>query len=218
MEINAINNDIPLSKIKDDLQRYADIAISLGATHAQSISTQDIIPDYRVRFKCMVPKCRFYNTNANCPPYAPSIEDTSRFISSFSFALLAGIQVPSEVVTSDEGEDKQINAKKRLSARRDLFNVISKLESEAFYDGYYFATGFSSGSCKGTLCPDIPCQALENGKGCRFPLKSRPSMEAVGMDVFKTATNTGWPVYPIGGRCQAKSVPHGMFIGIVLVV
>ena len=154
-----------------------------------------------------------YNTNANCPPYAPSFDSVTKFLARFSFALLVGLKVPSEVVTASDNN----NDKERLLARRKLSNIITEIESEAFYDGHYFATGFSSGSCKGTWCVNLPCQALEKGKNCRFPLKSRPSMESVGMDVFKMLNNAGWPVYPIGKRCQSESIPYGMLVGIVLI-
>jgi len=222
MKFGAINNDIPVQQIKEDLQRFAKLAVDLGATHVESIDAKEVVIDYRVRFKCQVPKCHYYNTNAHCPPYAPSFEEMKKLLSCYSCALLVGLRVPSGVITTgavqaEQAVNKPSAASRRNAARRKLTRIIVELESEAFYGGYYFAAGFSSGSCKGTWCKNMPCQALEKGKGCRFPLKSRPSMEAVGMDVFKMATNAGWPIYPVGSRCPKDNIPYGMMVGIILI-
>jgi len=215
MKFKAIKNNIPIQQIQKDLNRYAELAIRLGATHVKILDRREVILDYRVYYKCLVPKCRYYNTNANCPPHTPSFKGMTKLLACFYSALLVGLKVPSKIVTTSGGKE---NNKERSSVRRKLSQIITELESDAFYDGYYFATGFSSGSCKGTWCADLPCQALENGKNCRFPLQSRPSMEAVGMDVFKMVTSAGWPVYPIGNRCQAENIPYGMLVGIVLII
>jgi predicted metal-binding protein len=62
------------------------------------------------------------------------------------------------------------------------------LEAEAFKAGYYYAAGFSGGIC--LLCPT--CAGV--GNPCRHPYEARPSMEGVGIDVFKTAANAGLPI------------------------
>jgi predicted metal-binding protein len=86
-----------------------------------------------------------------------------------------------------------------------------------FYDGYYLAVGFGAGSCKHTLCSQQEsCAALE-GKKCRFTLRARPSMEAVGIDVYKMAAEAGWEIYPIGSGAKAEDVPKGTLAGIVVV-
>ncbi|MDD3654635.1 MAG: DUF2284 domain-containing protein [Desulfotomaculaceae bacterium] len=215
MIVDAIKKEISIVQIKKDLSLYNQLASRLGATHVKILETQEVILDYRAHYKCLVPKCRYYNTNANCPPHAPSFESITKFIACFSFALLVGLKVSSTVVSTSGGKEKD---KDRIASRRKLSQILNELEAEAFYGGYYFATAFSSGSCKGTWCVDIPCQALENGKSCRFPLQARPAMEAAGMDVFKMITNAGWPIYPIGGRCQPDSIPYGMLVGIVFII
>ena len=73
--------------------------------------------------------------------------------------------------------------------RLKLHHIINKVEAQASMLGYRFATGFKAGACK--LCPEC---TVKNSKGvCRHPYQSRPSMEAVGIDVFKTAENAGLP-------------------------
>ena len=55
------------------------------------------------------------------------------------------------------------------------------------------------------------------GDKCRFALRSRPSMEAVGIDVYRLAAQLGWEIYPIASSLKANEVPHGLLAGIVVV-
>jgi predicted metal-binding protein len=87
----------------------------------------------------------------------------------------------------------------------------------AFYDGHYLAFGFAAGSCRHTYCGlEEDCLAMK-GQKCRFALRSRPSMEAVGIDVYKMAASAGWDIYPIGSNAKADDIPYGTLAGIVIV-
>jgi len=55
---------------------------------------------------------------------------------------------------------------------------------------YRFSAGLSGGPCE--LCDR--CVGQKSGAPCKHPLKARPSMEAFGIDVFKTAENAGMPL------------------------
>lgn len=68
--IRKILDKIPNEDLKEDLKKYQQRAIELGATEAKIITTDLIVIDERVRTKCIYPKCTSYGTNANCPPYA----------------------------------------------------------------------------------------------------------------------------------------------------
>jgi predicted metal-binding protein len=98
-----------------------------------------------------------------------------------------------------------------------VFKIVNEVESTAFYDGYYFAVGFAAGSCRHTYCGlEQNCQALR-GEKCRFSLRSRPSMEAVGIDVYRMAVAAGWEMYPIGSSAEPGDIPFGNLAGIVIV-
>ena len=91
------------------------------------------------------------------------------------------------------------------------------MESLAFYDGHYLAFGFGAGSCRHTFCGEQEsCPAME-GKRCRFSLISRPSMEAVGIDVYQLVARQGWDIYPIGSSAKPEDMPKGVLAGIVIV-
>ena len=123
------------------------------------------------------------------------------------------MKIPTEQLSGPDVLKKRLNLP---SAKRN-FEIIAKVEGAAFYDGYYFATGFANGSCKSTFCLDFECTALVPGQSCRFPFLSRPSMEGAGIDAYMMATKVGWDVYPLGINSVAKDVPHGVALGLVLI-
>lgn len=72
----------------------------------------------------------------------------------------------------------------------DVTRIAVTIEREAFLDGWYKALALGSGPCR--LCGRC---ALESGKrACRHPDKARPSMEACGIDVYRTARNNVYPI------------------------
>jgi predicted metal-binding protein len=58
------------------------------------------------------------------------------------------------------------------------------------------STGCCQFSCNAALCASEKCQVLQGNK-CTHQLKARPSMEGVGIDVFRLVTRAGWEIYPI---------------------
>jgi len=211
-EVRKINTEITDQQIQTDLERYGKLALELGATDTRIVTTDMVLIDERVRAKCIWPKCDGYGISAHCPPYAPPLDEVRRIISRYRTGLFIRLNVPTDEIAGQESR------KKRLwwPSTRILHEVVSKLEAEAFFNGYHLALGFGSGSCKG-LCRDLDCTAIQPGQGCRFPLKARPSMESVGMDVFTMATRAGWEVYPIGASISPGDVPIGSKFGLVLI-
>ena len=112
-----------------------------------------------------------------------------------------------------EARDKRLY----IPTQRKKHEIVSKVEAEAYYDGYYFALGFAGGSCKSAFCPNIECSALILGQPCRHPLRGRTAMEGAGMDVFTMAARVGWDLYPIGGALSPSEVPYGARLGLVLI-
>lgn len=107
--------------------------------------------------------------------------------------------------------------KERKAAFKSILDIVGKLESAAFYDGHYLAVGFSAGSCFSSLCdPKLGCQVL-TGEKCRFPLKARPSMEAVGIDVYRMIAASGWEIYPYGSDANPEDIPVANLTGLVLI-
>lgn len=63
--------------------------------------------------------------------------------------------------------------------------ISFNIEMEAFFDGYHFA--FSMADC-------YLCETCTFPSPCRFPDKARPSMQALGIDVFSTVKKQGMPI------------------------
>ena len=199
--------------LQKDLEKYRKKAIEFGATDAKIITTDMVLIDERVRAKCIYPKCHSYGTNANCPPHAMEVNLVREIVNDFTYAIFLMMKLPSETMAGNEAREKDLGRKSRIR----LHEIVAKIESEAFYDGYHLALGFAGGSCKMNYCPDTECSALIPGQGCRHPLKARSAMEAVGMDAFAMAASVGWDVYPIGRSIPPSDVPHGSRLGLILV-
>ena len=100
---------------------------------------------------------------------------------------------------------------------KSVNEIVNALESRAFYDGHYLAFGLGAGSCRSTMCSQASDCAALNDERCRFPLKSRPSLEAVGIDVYRMFAQLGWEIYPAGSAITAEDVPCGSLAGMVVV-
>jgi len=211
-KIRKILASIPEERALEDLQRYRDAALALGATDTKVITTDQIIIDDRVRMKCLNPMCRGYGTNPHCPPYIGDLNQMRKLVGQYKYALFIMLRVPSNELAGPHVREKQTS---RSSAMK-LDEIVSKIESEAFYDGYHLATGFATG-CKSLWCPEEECSAIKPGQSCRYPLKARAGMDAVGMNAYTMAAKVGWEIYPIGEGAKPEDVPHGTRLGIVLI-
>jgi len=210
-----IEPQVESSRLTADLERYRLMAIEIGAADAAVIPSGEIPVDERVRAKCMYPKCTFYGNNFNCPPHAPDLDFTRRLVARYTHGILFCVKGKTSDFT---GTDFLKREARKNPAKLILNTVCCEIESHAFYDGYPFALALGQGPCKSFWCPDQPCAALEPGGTCRFPLKSRSSVEALGIDAYSMAAGRGWEIYPCGKRVEASGLPHVLLIGLVLVV
>ncbi len=199
--------------VREDLERYRKAAMQYGATDARIIEAGAINIDERVRIKCAVPRCHLYGETPNCPPYTPEPEVVRKVVEKYKYAILFKNDVEPK---KDFLDDKEWH-RRHMAHQGQTGEIAGLLEADAFNDGYYFALGFGAGGCKTALCRGQICQFLDSGR-CRFPLKSRPSMEGVGIDVFGLVTSMGWEVYPIAHRhVDPDSIPCAISVGIVLI-
>jgi predicted metal-binding protein len=204
--------DMYEDRLAQDLERYREQALAMGATQAKILKAEAIPVDERVTLKCQIPRCFGYGVSAHCPPNTMKAAELKDLLQKYRWAVFFIKEVPPEVIVRDKATIKE-----RVAAYQQVFKIVNELESMAFYDGHYLAFGFAAGSCRHTYCGQQEgCQAME-GKRCRFALRSRPSMEAVGIDVYKMAAQTGWDIYPIGSDARPEDMPKGTLAGIVIV-
>ena len=211
--VPKITERISDEKLQQDLERYRQQAVEMGATDAKIIRTDQVVIDERVLAKCTYPRCSGYGTSANCPPHAMSPDLVRKVVGNFTYGIFAKLDVPPGDIAGKEARQKNLAA----PYRKKIAEIVAKIESQAFYDGYYLAVAFGSGACKAVFCRDTECVALTPGKACPHRLKARSPMEAVGMDVFAMAAKVGWDVYPIGSATSPSELPSGMRAAVVFI-
>jgi len=121
-------------------------------------------------------KCRFgcggYDSCLTCPPHSPTPQETRRLLDGYTVGFL-------------------IHWGSKSGGRE----ALAAIERDVFLMGFHKAFAMASGPCE--LCDEC---AFE--EGCRHPYEARPSMEACGIDVFKTARDAGFPIEVVRTRRQ----------------
>ena len=187
-------------ELQKDLISLREKVLGLGAADAAIIPASYVVVQERVWLKCLVPRCGGAGLSANCPPNSPKPEFMREVFSQYQWAVVFKRDVApiEDYIPSSEERKKKITARlqNRGFVHGKTWEITGRLESYAQSKGYDLAMGFSAGSCRACLCALAPCAVLKN-EACRHPLKSRPSMESVGIDVFDLASKVGWEAYMI---------------------
>ena len=211
-QLTKITVDRNEGVLQENLRRYREKVLELGATQATIVLAEDIPVDRRITLKCQIPRCFGYGAGAQCPPNTLAPHELREILKGYAWAVFFIMDVPSEVIVRDRSTIKE-----RVAAYQKVYKMVNEIESMAFYDGHYLAFGFAAGSCRHTFCGQMEtCQAME-GKKCRHSLISRPSMEAVGIDVYQMVARAGWDIFPIGSGAKPQEIPKGTLAGIVIV-
>jgi predicted metal-binding protein len=200
--------------VKADLERYRQMALELGASGAAIIPSSDIIVGERVRLKCVVPRCLRAGETPNCPPYAPDLDLVRKALSRYRWAIVIKCDVKPIADFAPKKQGTKEEQRKTLLFHQKGAEVVSELERQAFRDGYHLAMGLGGGSCKDYLCQGLTCQFLDSGR-CRFPHRSRPAMEAFGIDVTTLLNKVGWELYALVGNTD--NIPCAITAGIVFI-
>ncbi len=170
---------------KNIINRLIDFAVTNGAERSlikKIKPARIIIPKQWVRWKCTY-GCGNFGKKLCCPPYVPAPQETRELLDEYRMALLIGFR--------GDGD-----AGNKMKQHRDMGQALVKIEREAFLAGFEKALVLSAGSCY--LCdkcvvqdlpPDTPVEAAR--AQCRHHKLMRPSLEALGIDVFSTVKNAG---------------------------
>jgi predicted metal-binding protein len=194
-----------MTDIEEDLSELCLKAKNYGAARVSVLPASEVIVDPRVRLKCSVPACPNFGVNLMCPPRVMDPEEFSKALSMYTHTIL--IQYPlcddpekmqayikeGSIEVLRSGSDYPQMIKK---SQVEFMDLICKLERDAVNMGYRFSAGLTGGPCR--LCDR--CVGQRVGGPCRHPLRARPSMEALGIDVFKTAENAGMPLTAEGDQ------------------
>lgn len=150
------------------LESYCNRALELGLHGAKRIDPHTVVTAEWVRMKCQF-GCTGFGLNLCCPPRTPTPDITRKVIDSYEQAIL-------------------LHRRLQKGERSKLLNeAMVRLEREIFLDGYYKAWSMGSGPCR--LCKECHLDGP-----CKHGEQARPSMEACGIDVFKTARGNGFHI------------------------
>lgn len=184
--------------VEEDLSTLCSNAKSYGAVRVSVLPAGQVVIDPRVRLKCLAPVCPNYGVNLMCPTRVMDHEEFTRVLRCYSHGILVQSSIcdsPEKMQDFMNGESLGITEAETeypMTIRKglnDLLDLICKLERDAVNMGYRFSAGLSGGPCK--LCDR--CVGQKSGAPCKHPMRARPSMQAMGIDVFKTAENAGMP-------------------------
>ena len=155
--------------------RIDQILSDQGYTDYRWIDPGDIVVAQWVRMKCMF-GCGHYGKGAACPPQTPSVADCQQFFSEYGDAILLHFEGQMENPEDRHAWSAKINAK------------LVKLEREIFLAGYERAFMLFMDSC--SFCKVCTGQR----ETCEQPRMARPSPEAMAVDVFTTARQSGFDI------------------------
>lgn len=160
------------------MKKYPDI-INIFKKHGcadhKFIKPKSIVVSQWVRMKCMF-GCKGFGKSLSCPPNTPSIPECREFFSEFKDAVM--FRFTTKV---DKPEDRKPWSEK---INEDLLTV----EREVFLLGYYKTFMLLINECR--RC--VKCSGKK--ELCAHPNKLRPMPEAMGVDLFATARNNGYPI------------------------
>jgi predicted metal-binding protein len=210
----ALGKILDKETLQADLERYCQIALELGASGATIMPASDVTVDERVRLKCQIPRCPRAGETPNCPPNAPDLDLVRKALSRYHWAILIKCDVKPIADYAPKKTGTKEEQRKTLLFHQKSAEIIAKLEYQAYKDGYHLAMGLGGGSCKDYLCQGVLCQFLDSGR-CRFPQRSRPAMEAMGIDVTSLINKAGWKLYAL--LDDLDSVPCAISAGIIFI-
>jgi predicted metal-binding protein len=151
-----------------------------------------VVSDW-VRLKCRY-GCENYGKRLGCPPFSPTPEETRAVLSEYRHAVLARFRVAPDPKIAAKHGNRALS-----SSAVKMQKTMAELERAAFLAGCYKAFGMSAMPC--SLCETCVIEEMHKKDQAVFPLDSikcknkeimRPSMEACGIDVFKTLINAGY--------------------------
>jgi predicted metal-binding protein len=128
-----------------------------------------------VRMKCLF-GCPDYGKCGTCPPNTPSVEECARFFQDYRRGVIFHFQKMVDAPEDRHAWSRAINTR-LLTLERDVF---------------------LSGKVKAFILPMDSCSVCAECSGsrakCKNPRQSRPSADAMAVDVYSTVLRAGYPI------------------------
>jgi predicted metal-binding protein len=194
--------------VRAALKKLTQLACQLGASDAKVISTPEISVEDGLANLCREPGCENYGLSTGCPPHVTGPDGFRKLLKTFDHAVVFKIDVPSEILLSDE--------------RRDIFRLLheiaASIEQAAIEMEFHDSNAYAGGSCKQIFCRGHPeCRVLGKNGECRNPLFARPSMSGFGINVLKLKKAAGWMSSKTPRDTNPDTVSMETVCGLVLI-
>jgi predicted metal-binding protein len=170
-----------------DRQALEGVFAKHGYTDFKWIDPKDIVVAQWVRMKCMF-GCGEFGRNASCPPNVPPVPECRQFFDDYTTAVVFRF-----TKTVDAPED-------RHEWTRGVNKDLVALERAVFLAGNQKAFLLFMDSCG--LCGE-KCTGVR--EECKVPRSSRPTPEAMAVDVFSTVRRIGYSIEVLPDYHQAMN-------------
>jgi predicted metal-binding protein len=202
-EVRPISADIDRAQLTIDLERLVDQAVKNGAQNASIVNRQEIFfnPELIVKTDADndYPSIHWPLTYPN--------DELQDAIDAFEWAVF--FRIPIDETMPAYGGGPILNESHRCLYLK-TYEIVTEIESTAFYMGYHLTIGLAAGNCRAVFCKDENrCWPLLKGQACVRPNMGRPSMEAAGIDSVAMAKYLKWQL--------PKSTLHPILAGLVLI-
>lgn len=180
--ILPIRAEIDPACMDADIKTLCTSALGWGAAGTAVLGPEDLV--FVDKLLRTMAKTNL-DSMSTCWPLAYPVDDIKKALFAYEKGIFLYIDV--DVDLPDDGDNPEPD-KNHMAPYRKIHEIVSAVESAAFYMGYYLAMGFAAGNCRSLFCmEENQCSAATVAKGCTSPYKSRPSMSAAGIDSLKTA-------------------------------
>ena len=190
------------------LDKLIQKAISLGASEAAIIDSQNISVEDKLANYCIEPKCVYYGLSPSCPPHVSGPAEFRTLKKTHTNAVVVKVIVPSAALFSDERRD----------IMRLLHEIVASVEKEAMGMGYAGSKAFAGGSCKMIFCYNhLECRRLSENSECRNSKYARPSMSGFGINVSDLIKKCGWPVNISEEETKSDAEKMSWVAGLIMI-
>jgi predicted metal-binding protein len=203
-EVRQIPAAVDTARLPADIEKLKNQALSDGASDSAIVNHTEIIfnPD-------LLKKVASDNNfpSVHWPLVYPK-DEIREAIDAFEWAVF--FRMPVDNAMPDYGGGPVSDeAHRRIFSK--TYQIVTDLESTAFYMGYHLAIGLAAGNCRAVFCGDEKrCPPMYKGQACVRPNAGRPSMESAGIDAVAIAKHLNWKM--------PKDASYPVLAGLVLIV
>lgn len=163
-----------------------------GFTEIKFVHTAQILTAKSTRLRCQY-TCRHTRQSDFTPPFSLSTEDARQMLDEYKY----GLMMRTELAHPFDQPFEQV--------WRDFEGALLKIEQIAFIRGYGKAFVLAAGNC-------LFGHHDDSVRPCEFPGKSRPTLEAIGIDLHETFSVIAWNHHLV----REESDPFQLFGLLVL--